>query len=595
MRDVSEVSDVSDQAADSDRTAPANDPRITAERQMLIDAAAAGGTSTLRVFVRLSGPGWLQSAITLGGGSLAGALYLGVLSGYSLLWIQLLAIVMGVIMLSAISYVTLTTGKRPFAAINEHINPALGWSWALATSMANMLWCMPQFGLAYEALEKNLMAGAVGTGLDAKLLVSAAILAATLGIVLLNGRRGRAAKAFDWFLKGLVGLVVVSFFGVVFYLALRVGLPWGEIFAGFVPDLAQATEPTGDLADLVAQVPNEYRSFWADKIVGQQRSVMIAAAATAVGINMTFLLPYSMLNRGWDRNFRGLARFDLATGMAIPYLLVTTCVVIAAATQFHGQADPALLSTDPAVMQTSPLFDKAKDDLLRRVAVEHTPDADTAGTTGTTGTAETAAAAAAMRRVAALPEGEKRLAASLVKRNAFELSSSLAPLLGDGVANYVFGIGVLGMAISTIIILMLINGYVMCELFGQPQGGRTHVLGCLAAGIAGALWPLVWDGPAKPWLAIVVSSFGMMLLPIAYVTFCFMLNSKSLMGAARPTGGRRLTWNILMGVSVAGAIAAAATAVWDQSQKPEGWIVMVLGTVVVVAVAVGFARRRRSA
>jgi Mn2+/Fe2+ NRAMP family transporter len=322
---------------------------------------------------------------------------------------------------------------------------------------------------------------------------------------------------------------------------------------------------------------------------------MIAAAATAVGINMTFLLPYSMLNRGWDRNFRGLARFDLATGMAIPYLLVTTCVVIAAATQFHGQADPALLSTDPAVMQTSPLFDKAKDDLLRRVAVEHTPDADTAGTTGTTGTAETAAADAAMRRVAALPEGEKRLAASLVKRNAFELSSSLAPLLGDGVANYVFGIGVLGMAISTIIILMLINGYVMCELFGQPQGGRTHVLGCLAAGIAGALWPLVWDGPAKPWLAIVVSSFGMMLLPIAYVTFCFMLNSKSLMGAARPTGGRRLTWNILMGVSVAGAIAAAATAVWDQSQKPEGWIVMVLGTVVVVAVAVGFARRRRSA
>ena len=27
---------------------------------------------------------------------------------------------------------------------------------------------------------------------------------------------------------------------------------------------------------------------------------MIAAAATAVGINMTFLLPYSMLARGWD-------------------------------------------------------------------------------------------------------------------------------------------------------------------------------------------------------------------------------------------------------------------------------------------------------
>ncbi len=51
--------------------------------------------------------------------------------------------------------------------------------------------------------------------------------------------------------------------------------------------------------------------FWSDKLVESQRSVMIAAAATAVGINMTFLLPYSMLSRGWDKPFRGLARFDL--------------------------------------------------------------------------------------------------------------------------------------------------------------------------------------------------------------------------------------------------------------------------------------------
>ena len=32
--------------------------------------------------------------------------------------------------------------------------------------------------------------------------------------------------------------------------------------------------------------------------------------AAAVGINMTFLLPYSMLARGWDKDFRGLAVFD---------------------------------------------------------------------------------------------------------------------------------------------------------------------------------------------------------------------------------------------------------------------------------------------
>ncbi len=119
--------------------------KVDANRKLLTDAQAAGSGATLGAFVRLSGPGWLQSAITLGGGSLAGALFLGVLGGSKLLWLQLMAISMGVVMLSAISYVTLSTGERPFRAINRHINPVLGWGWLIATCMANMIWCMPQF------------------------------------------------------------------------------------------------------------------------------------------------------------------------------------------------------------------------------------------------------------------------------------------------------------------------------------------------------------------------------------------------------------------------------------------------------------------
>lgn len=75
---------------------------------MLLDAEASG--RKWPTYIRLSGPGWLQSAITLGGGSLAGALFLGVIAGTSFLWLQLVAIVLGVVMLSAISYVTLSTG-----------------------------------------------------------------------------------------------------------------------------------------------------------------------------------------------------------------------------------------------------------------------------------------------------------------------------------------------------------------------------------------------------------------------------------------------------------------------------------------------------
>ena len=131
--------------------------RIVANRELITSAQTQGFGATLAAYTKLSGPGWLQSAITLGGGSLAGALFLGVLGGTNLLWLQLVAIVMGVIMLSAISYVTLSTGERPFHAINNHINPALGWGWLIATCLANMIWCMPQFGLCYEALQKNLV------------------------------------------------------------------------------------------------------------------------------------------------------------------------------------------------------------------------------------------------------------------------------------------------------------------------------------------------------------------------------------------------------------------------------------------------------
>ena len=126
-----------------------NHSKADADRQLLLDAQEKGTGATLNAYIRLSGPGWLQSAITLGGGSLAGALFLGVLGGTSLLWLQLIAIIMGVVMLSAISYVTLSTGERPFRSINQHINPALGWGWLVATVMANMIWCMPQFSLCF--------------------------------------------------------------------------------------------------------------------------------------------------------------------------------------------------------------------------------------------------------------------------------------------------------------------------------------------------------------------------------------------------------------------------------------------------------------
>nr|WP_253158117.1 divalent metal cation transporter [Stieleria tagensis] len=571
----------------TDHPAPdefAGNEKVQADRKLLQDAYADG--KPLAAFIKLSGPGWLQAAITLGGGSLAGALFLGVLGGTSMLWLQLMAITMGVIMLSAISYVTLSTGRRPFEAINSEINPALGWGWVIATVMANMIWCMPQFSLCYDAIDKNL-AHLGGTGLgdakSTKLIVTTLLFFAAGFVVLLNTKQGRAAKAFDIVLKSLVGMVVICFFGVVILLAIKGQLDFASILSGFIPKLSQWNQVAGDLAPVIGSMGQMEQSFWADKLINTQRTVMIAAAATAVGINMTFLLPYSMLARGWDKPFRGLARFDLATGMAIPYVLVTSCVVIAAASTMHNKIDASLASSELATMQQSPYFESVKPTLLARV--DHELGAQ----------AESMPEAEKLDRVAALSENEKRLALSLVKRDAFQLSTTLEPLLGAKLANLVFGLGVFGMGFSTIVILMLINGYAFRELAGQPNGTVPFVIGVLVAGLSGASWLHLWDGQAKFWLAIFASSFGAMLLPIAYITFFLMMNSKRILGADKPTGGRMVLWNAMMLFAVIGAIVAAVSAIKSKADDPQAFpAIMGLVVVYTIAVIAGFVWKRRS-
>jgi Mn2+/Fe2+ NRAMP family transporter len=557
--------------------------QIDANRKALISAQKEGPLATLGVYTRLSGPGWLQSAITLGGGSLAGSLFLGVLGGTSLLWLQLAAITMGVVMLSAISYVTLSTGQRPFRAIHRHINPVLAWGWLIATMMANIIWCMPQFSLCYAALSENLVGPSLGDSPTSKFSVSAAILAATFLVVQLNRRPGYGLKLFDWVLKALVGMIVICFFGVVVLLFQKGSIDLSQILAGFVPDLRQVYQPTGKLAELVAGMDESIRDFWSARIVKEQRAVMIGAAATAVGINMTFLLPYSMLNRGWDKPFRGLARFDLATGMAIPYIIVTSCVVIASAASFHAEAiDDQLASDDPATMTSSPMFGKVEKSLQARVELE-------------VGKAAFASwnEQEQLSAMAALDVADKQIALSLVQRDAFQLSRSLEPLLGEALANRIFGLGIFGMGFSTIIILMLINSFALCEALDQPQGSQpTFTIGCLMAGLAGAAWPIFWDGDSKIWLAIIASSFGMMLLPIAYITFMMMMNSRSLLKEEKPQGASMAIWNLLMGVSVLGASAAAVTAVLDKVNDPiAGKAVIVIAVGFIAAVLVGFAIR----
>jgi Mn2+/Fe2+ NRAMP family transporter len=567
-----------------------NDNRLNQDRQMIQAAQKKGLGATFATFTKLSGPGWLQSAITLGGGSLASSLYLGVLAGYGMLWLQPFAMILGIIMLSCISFVTLSTGQRPFQAIRDHINPVLAWAWAIATLMANMVWSLPQFALANGVIQQNLAPELLG-GDTGKWINCFFILVVTVAITWCYGNGSRGIQIYETILKLMVAMIVLSFVGVVFKMGFsEQGLPLSQIIAGFIPDLSRMNTPAAGFVPLLEAIPEGARAFWSDLIITKQRDVMISGAATAVGINMTFLMGYSLLAKGWDREFRGLTIFDLSTGMFIPFVLATSCVVIAASNQFHLKPAPGFLGeTNDAGALIAPSGKATKDfNGLVNSRIKSTLTAAEKETA--TDAAALTALVQAKKNAGEISAAETRLAATLVNRDVRELALSLEPLTGKGFANLIFGVGVLGMALSTITILMLISGFVICEMFGLPRSGWPFKLGCLAAS-TGVLGPFLW-GQAAAYLAVPTSVFGMVLLPIAYISFFLLINQKSLLKEHLPTGMARVVWNVLL-FFAASVATAASLFVINQKVGTAGWIGV--GILLALAIISHFTRKKPAA
>jgi Mn2+/Fe2+ NRAMP family transporter len=520
----------------------------TGTTAILEQAQRQGGWAKFRAYTRLSGPGWLQSAVTLGGGSLASALFLGVVGGYAVLWVQAGAIILGVIMLSAIGFVTLSTGESPFQSMRTRINPVLAWGWILAALAANMVFVLPQYSLAFGALTENIfpVLGAHGDSFAFKMGVSLVILTVVASVTFLYGSGGMGIRIYETIVKLVVGMIVVTFILVVIKLSLsKPGLQLGRILAGFVPDPGMIFAPSDAYQQVLATIDTDAaREFWSSKALAKQRTVLVAAASAAVGINMTFMLPYSMRARGWGKSHRGLATFDLATGMVIPFIIATSCIVIASGHLFHGKPhEGVLVNVNGQVAVTA---DPAYAAQAREIGVMVRERNIVVGDSAT------------------VEAGELQLAAMLLNRSNRQFARSLETLVGPNVAHLIFGIGVLGMALSTISACMVISGFVVCEILQRPLGGLHFKLGTLLAA-TGILWPVLWTGASKAYLAVPAFVFGYTLVPVAFLAFFLMMNSRRLLGDELPAGRSRITWNVLMGITLAVTGTASIATAWGKS------------------------------
>ena len=322
-----------------------NSADTSLDREVLQLAALADKPLRQRLptYLRLSGPGWLQGAMTLGGGSAITSLTIGAVYGYELLWVQPLSMLIGCIMLFALSHQTLSTGERPFAAMRDHVHPSVAWLWAIAALASSIIWGFSHYPLSAGMLEEIITVSG-GFSLQDEPGMARELYLFALAILVWMvcaytawhyGAGGRAVQVFETAIKVLSGMIILAFLWVVLAATANGQVDWGAVLAGYIP---------GSLPSDAAGV-----------------TTIMAALGTAVGINMTFVYGYTLLDRGWGPAHRELSRYDIVMGLVLPYVLVTSLISIAAAGAFHGSEIPFVFGSSSPLMPTSDKDERLAD------------------------------------------------------------------------------------------------------------------------------------------------------------------------------------------------------------------------------------------
>ncbi len=301
----------------------------------------------LRMYMRLTGPGYMQSAMTLGSGSVASCVVMGSLLSYELLWVQPLAIMLGYIVLAAVGKQTTCTGERPYKAFWERLHPVFALLWGISALIATIIWHFPQYSLAGNGLSS--LAEGIGLHIEGavvqvgpapvplgRLGIGCVLLAAACAVVYLYSAGARGLRLYELAVKVLVWMIVGAF-GIV---VLASGIDWGRFFLG----------ATG--------ISFARRVIAEGGIPPETIKPIVAGMAAAVGINMVFLYPYSLLSKKWGKEYRELAYFDLFTGMVLPFLIATTLMIVATANTIGPAAGEGLGTAVKDIREVAPVLSK---------------------------------------------------------------------------------------------------------------------------------------------------------------------------------------------------------------------------------------------
>ena len=402
-----------------------------------------------RGYWKLTGPGWLQSAITLGAGSAGSTILAGAAYGYRLLWVSPLAMLLGVAVFASIGRQALLTQARPYDVFWKRLHPALALFWGFNVLLASIVWQFPQYALGTAVLRDIL--SVVGLSVP-RLPIVIVLLAASTAVCWSYGRGSRRAmRTFERSLKYMLFFMIGAFFLVV----VKTGIDLGALFKG----------------------------FFGFHIPGSKEGVAIVLGmlGAAVGVNMTFLFPYTLLARGWGRDHLRLKNFDLGVSLFLPFVLATSFVTIACANTLHARG--------------------------------------------------------------------------IQVRGAVDAAHALEPLIGLTLGRVVFSLGVVSMCFTTMVLEMLLCGFVLSEMFGFELHGRAYTASTMLAniGVLGAFASLPF------WVPVATSSLNLIMMPVAYLGFFLLHNMKSYLGEDVVRGPKAVAWNAIFVLAIL-VVAAGAVA-----------------------------------
>lgn len=259
-------------------------------------------------YIKLSGPGFMNAAFTLGAGSFASSVTLGAAFGYKMLWIPLYSFTFGIFML-ALATRFVTRSEMPIIEAQNKFHGKFFGSIAtglIACCLASIVFNFGQYALGSDAITS--LFATLGVHMPKSIswifLVGISV---PLSLMYGNGENPKGVKFVENAIKVMIGIMLVVFGAVLCVTGIN--------FPAMIKGLLIPTIPSG-----------------IEGII-----MLIGSLTATIGVMDWVLFNNGMISHGYSEEHETLGLFDAFFGGLLPVTLILSFVSIAFAEAFAGQ------------------------------------------------------------------------------------------------------------------------------------------------------------------------------------------------------------------------------------------------------------------